>query len=188
MIKNFMFSKYPLTFTTSMAKFSRIWLLLGLIFIIDACSIKYSLTGASIDNDAKTVNVHFIENRAPLNNPTLSQRITEGLRQKIMSQTRLTQTNEANADYDFKGAITGYSFSSVAVTDVDKPANARLTVTVTITFAKRIGDKKGFSNQTFSRSEDFPATQTPSEAEPRLLEKIIPQLVDDIFNRAFANW
>lgn len=153
-----------------------------------ACSIKYSASGASIDPEAKTVNVRFIENRAPQNNPQLSQQLTEKLRQKILAQTRLTQTNDNNADYEFKGTISGYSISNAAVTDIDKPASARLTVTVNITFQKRIGDKKGFNNQSFSRSEDFNAALTINEAEPRILPNIITNLADDIFNRAFANW
>ena len=105
-----------------------------------------------------------------------------------MAQTRLAQTNDQNADYEFKGTITGYSISNAAVTDIDKPASARLTVTVNITFIKRIGDKKGFNNQSFSRSEDFNATLTINEAEPRILPNIVTNLADDIFNRAFANW
>ncbi len=153
-----------------------------------ACSIKYSANGASIDPKAKTVMVGYIENRAPQNNPQLSQQVTEKLRQKILGQTRLTQTNDANADYEFKGTITGYSISNAAVTNIDKPASARLTITVNITFIKRVGDKKGFSKQSFSRSADFDAGKTITEAEPRLLQEIVPNLVDDIFNRAFANW
>ncbi|WP_454487599.1 LptE family protein [Chitinophaga lutea] len=157
--------------------------------LITGCTVKYTASGASIHPDAKTVLVRFIENRAPQNNPQLSQQITEKLRQKILAQTKLTQTNENNADYEFKGTITGYSVTFAAVTDVDKPASSRLTITVNMTFISRIkGDKSGFVSQSFSRSADFPATQTIQEAEPRLLQEIVPNLVDDIFNRAFANW
>ena len=152
------------------------------------CSIKYSANGASIDPEAKTVLVRFIENRAPQNNPQLSQQVTEKLRTKILGQTRLTQTNDQSADYEFKGTITGYSISNAAVTNVDKPASARLTITLNITFIKRVGDKKGFTGQSFSRSSDFDASKTITEAEPRLLQEIVPNLVDDVFNRAFANW
>lgn len=161
---------------------------MSILLVLSGCSIKYSASGASVDQEAKTVNVRFIENRAPINNPTLSQKITEKLRQKIQAQTKLTQVNEENADYDFKGAVTGYSFSNAAVTNVDQAATSRLTVTINITFAKRVGDKKGYT-QSFSRSSDFPASQLPSAVENNLLDNtIIPQIVDDIFNRAYANW
>lgn len=171
-----------------MSKYFYLAACLGLWMALGACTVKYSANGASIDPEAKTVMVRFIENRAPQNNPQLSQQVTEKLRQKILAQTRLTQTNEQNADYEFKGTITGYSVSNAAVTDIDKPATARLTITLSITFINRIPGKKGFANQSFSRSADFNATQTLNDAESRLLAEIVPNLVDDVFNRAFANW
>jgi len=163
---------------------------IAMLAVLGGCSVKYSTTGASIDTEAKTVNVRFIENRAPINNPTLSQKLTMKLRDKITSQTRLTQVNETEprADYEFKATITGYSFSNAAVTNVDQAATSRLNVTVNVTFIKRVGDKKGFT-QSFSRSAEFSASQLPSSVENNLLEtNIIPGITDDIFNRAFANW
>lgn len=160
----------------------------ALILSLGGCSIKYSASGASIDQGAKTVNIRFIENRAPINNPTLSQRLTEKLRLKIQSQTKLTQVNEDNADYEFRSTVTGYSVSNAAVTNVDQAATSRLTVTVNVVFVKRVGDKKGWT-QPFSQSADFQANQVVSQVENRLLdETIIPQLTDAVFNRAFANW
>jgi hypothetical protein len=172
-----------------MTRFFQAILAVAAVVTMGGCSVKYSASGASIDQGAKTVNVRFIENRAPINNPTLSQRVTEKLRNKIQSQTKLTQVNEDGADYEFRGAVTGYSFSNAAVTNVDQAATSRLNVSVTVTFIKRIGDKKGYVNQVFTRPADFNANQLPSAVENKLLdETIIPQIVDDIFNRAFANW
>ncbi|MFY0254629.1 LPS assembly lipoprotein LptE [Chitinophaga sp. 30R24] len=168
----------------------KLFISITILAMLAGCSVKYSATGASIDQDAKTVNVRFIINKAPINNPTLSQRLTQRLRDKITSQTRLTQVNEnePRADYEFKATITGYSFSNAAVTNVDKAATSRLNVTVNVTFIKRVGDKKGFS-QSFTRSADFSASQLPSTVENNLLDNnIIPGITDDIFNRAFANW
>lgn len=162
--------------------------LLAVVLLIGGCKVNYSTTGASIDPEAKTVNVTFIENRAPLNNPLLSQKVTEALKTKITSQTRLTQVNEPNADYEFKGYISGYTFTNAAVVNTEQAATSRLTVTINITFVKRVGDKKGYQ-QSFSRSADFPASKLPSDVENSLLDQtIVPQMTDDIFNRAFANW
>lgn len=159
-----------------------------LLFSLGGCSIKYSASGASIDQGAKTVNIRFVENRAPINNPTLAQRVTERLRLKIQSQTKLAQVNDDNADYEFRSTITGYTVSNAAVTNVDQAATSRLTVTVNVVFIKRVGDKKGWT-QPFSQSADFAANQVVSAVENRLLdETILPQLTDAIFNRAFANW
>jgi hypothetical protein len=155
-------------------------------FLLSACGI-YSFSGASIDPGAKTVNVHFIENKAPYNNPTLSQKLTDGLKQKITSQAGLAQINSDEADYVFTGAITGYSTSTVAATNVEQAATARLTITVEINFKSKINAKNDFT-QSFSRSEDFDASKSLAEVQDQLVEDINKQLIDDIFNRAFVNW
>lgn len=157
-----------------------------IIMLLSACSI-YSFNGASIDPAAKTVNVHFIENKAPYNNPTLSQKLTQSLREKITSQTRLTQVNDDETDYTFTGDITGYAVSNAAVTNVEQTATSRLTITVKIDFKSKINPKNDFS-QSFSRSADFPASQSINEVQDKLVDDINKQLVDDIFNKAFVNW
>jgi hypothetical protein len=164
-----------------------IWLFLaGWIGLFSSCGV-YSFTGASIDPGAKTVNVHVIENKAPYNNPTLSQKLTNGLKDKITSQAGLAQVNSDEADYIFTGAITGYSTSTVAATNVEQAATARLTVTVTIDFKSKLNPKSDF-NQSFSRSADFDAHQALNAVQDNLVEEINKQLIDDIFNRAFVNW
>lgn len=160
--------------------------LAGLLGLLTSCGV-YSFTGASIDPGAKTVNVHVIENKAPYNNPTLSQKLTNGLKDKITSQAGLAQINSDGADYVFTGAITGYSTATVAATNVEQPATARLTVTVSIDFKSRLNPKSDFS-QSFSRSADFDANQALNAVQDRLVDDINKQLIDDIFNRAFVNW
>ncbi|SHL64070.1 Lipopolysaccharide-assembly [Chitinophaga jiangningensis] len=175
-----------------MRKIFPVLLIMGFAALFSGCSVKYSATGASIDANAKTVNVRFFENRAPLNNPTLGQRMTQKLRDKIQSQTKLVQVaeTEPRADYEFRATITGYSFTNAAVTNVDQSARSKLTVTVNVVFIKRVEgtDKKGWT-QSFSRSAEFSASQLASSVENTLLDnEIIPNITDDIFNRAFANW
>lgn len=157
-----------------------------LMTTLGGCGV-YSFSGASIDAGAKTVNVHFIENKAPYNNPTLSQKLTQGLRDKITSQGGLAQVNSDEADYVFTGAITGYSVSTVAATNVDQAATSRLTVTVNIDFKSKLSPKNNFT-QSFSRTADFGANRSLNDVQDQLVTDINKQLIDDIFNRAFVNW
>jgi hypothetical protein len=156
------------------------------LLLLASCGV-YSFTGASVDPGAKTVNVHYIDNEAPYNNPTLSQKLTDGLKQKITSQTGLAQVNSDQADYVFSGTITGYSVATVAATNVEQAATARLTITVKMEFKSHITPKNDFT-QSFSRSQDFPATKSLDAVQEGLVEEIDKQLIDDIFNRAFVNW
>lgn len=162
------------------------FLIAGSFILFSSCGV-YSFTGASLDPKAKTVNVNYIQNKAPYNNPTLSQQLTDGLKQKITSSTGLTQINADDADYVFTGDITGYSVSTVAATNVEQPATARLTITVNINFKSKITPKNNFT-QSFSRSEDFDASKSLDAVQGTLVDAIDKQLIDDIFNRAFVNW
>ncbi len=157
------------------------WLLLSI-----GCGI-YSFTGASVDAAATTVNVKKFLNEANYVNPTLADKMTEELKNKITSQTKLSQVNSDQVDYIFDCTITKYGTSTVAVQDVEKPASARLTIAVKVKFTSNIDPDDDFS-QTFSRSEDFSADKSLDQVQDGLVEDISKELVSDIFNKAFVNW
>ena len=80
--------------------------LLSFLISQSSCfTMKYSTTGASIPVEARTVSVQFFENRAPLVEATLSQRITDALKDYIQANSRLILVNGIG-DLDFEGEIT----------------------------------------------------------------------------------
>jgi hypothetical protein len=152
--------------------------------VINSCKI-YSFKDISIPPDIHTVKVLFIENRASYVNPQLSSQLTDKLRQKIVSQTRLKQTNGDNADWEIGGTITDYSFSTSGISNGQTSTN-RINIAVRIT----LNDQKKGETQEYniSRSFDFPSSQTLQQAESSKLPEIIKGLADDIFNQVFSNW
>lgn len=147
----------------------------------------YSFTGAAIDG--KTINVHFIENKAANVVPSLSPTFTQKLQQKISSQTSLSQVNSDNTDYDIQGYISDYSVSvaSIAGGNINTSSKNRLTITVNIQFINKNNEKNNFT-QSFSRFADFNPDQDLQSVESSLINNITDQLSDDIFNKAFVNW
>jgi hypothetical protein len=145
----------------------------------------YSFTGAAIEG--KTINVHFIENKARNIVPSLAATFTEKLRQRILSQTSLSQVNNDNTDYDIQGEITDYNVSVAAISGTDVSSKNRLTITVNIQFVNRKNEKNNFSTS-FNRFADFNADQNIQTVETALISTISDQLADDIFNKAFVNW
>ena len=77
------------------------------LFSNSSCGI-YKFNDASVPDSIKTVKVNFIENKATYINPQLSPRLTDKLRQKIVGQTKLTQTNNDNVDWEISGTVTQY--------------------------------------------------------------------------------
>jgi len=164
-------------------------LLLGIwIFIfgisMSSCHV-YSFTGAAIEG--KTINIHFIENNARNAVPTLSPAFTQKLRQRIISQTSLSQLNNDLTDYDIAGTITNYDISIAAVVGTETSSKNRLTITANIVFVNRKNEKLNFT-QSFSRFAEFNASQNIQSVESQIIGDISDQLVDDIFNKCFVNW
>ncbi len=154
------------------------------MFSTSSCGI-YKFNDASIPDSIKTVKVNFIENKATYINPQLSPRLTDKLRQKIVSQTKLSQTNNDNADWVIDGVITGYSFSTAGISNQQVATN-RLTVTVEVTLNDQRADTT--IKNSVSRNFDFSANKSIQQAEAELSDEMIRGLTDDIFNRIFSNW
>lgn len=148
------------------------------------CNI-YKFNDASVPIDVKTVKVNYIENKARYINPQLSPKLSDKLRQKIIGQTRLTQINGDNADWEISGYISDYSFSTSAISGQQVTTN-RLTVGVHIDLNDRKKDTT--LNYDISRSFEFSGSQSFQQAEASLSDEMIRTLTDEIFNKLFSNW
>ena len=165
---------------------TRIFLLvLFVMSLLSGCNV-YKFNQASIPPEIKTIYVRFIDNKARYNNPQLSPQLTDKLRQKIVSQTRLTQVNNDNADYDVSGYISQYDVTTSAISD-QKVSTNRLTVAVSLTLLDRKTGKEP-RNISASRSFDFSASLTLPQAEQQLNDEIVRNLADEIFNQLFSDW
>lgn len=150
---------------------------------ISGCGV-YRFSDASVPDSVKTVKVNFIENKASYINPQLSPRLTDKVRQKIVAQTRLTQTN-SNPDWEISGAVTQYSFITSAISG-QQSANNRLSVSIQLTLYDRKSDESRKID--VSRSFEFKGSLTLQAAEASLGDELIRTLADDIFNKVFSNW
>ncbi len=157
-----------------------------LILLTTGCKVKYSLNGATIPLEAKTVSVEYFENNTSLGSPAISQKFTEKLRDVVSTQTNLALMKQ-NGDLKFEGSIINYNVAPVAIQSNDQAANNRLTITVNVKYSNRFDVTKNFE-QNFTRFADYKANTTISSQEDVLLSEINRQLTEDIFNRAFNNW
>ena len=161
-------------------------LILTTLLLSNSCKINYTFTGASVSPDVKTYTVDFFPNNSSLFQPTVSQVFTEGLRDKVMSQSKLTLTN-SGGDLHFEGEITNYNSSPVSVQSAEMAAVNRLTISVKVKFTNSKDEKQNFE-QVFTQYEDYPATSSLSDVENDLILKIVAKLSEDIFNKALASW
>ena len=167
-----------------MIKFRNIYFLIFL-FLLNGCGV-YSFTGANISADTKTISIQYFPNNAPLRQPTLSQVLTQSLRDRFSSQTNLMQVS-SNGDLSLEGEITGYSVSPTAIQANQTAAQNRLTITVKVKFVNTKDDKQSFETG-FSRYVDYDSQKNLQAVEGDLIKTLSDQLVEDIFNKAVVNW
>ena len=164
------------------------WLLLFLcMWLFSYASCKYSFKDVSpIPEEVKTFRVNYLENKAPYVNPQLSPALTEKLKQKIIGNTRLRQTNDDNAHYDISGYLSDYSVTTSGITGNTAGSN-RLSVSFHLVFKNTLDDKKDFEAE-IPYTLDFEANQTLSQVESARNDEIVSNIVDAIFNKIFSNW
>ncbi|MCQ2144125.1 MAG: LPS assembly lipoprotein LptE [Bacteroidales bacterium] len=155
--------------------------------IVRSCSfVRYSFTGTSIQADVKTVTINYFEYKALRVNPSLSNDITEAMKDKFKKLTKLEEV-EIDGDLELSGEITSYDVKASSVTSNEVAAQNRLTVTAKVTFMNRKYPEDDFE-KSFSAYADFDATNSLDAVESTLCEEIIDKLVEDIFNASVANW
>jgi hypothetical protein len=149
-------------------------------------SINYSFSGVNISPDIQTVTVQYFPNRAPVVQAQLSQLFTDALIDKIQSNTSL-ELVPAGGDIVFSGEIRNYETKPTAITQAETAARNRLTISIRVVYTNIIDPEAGFESS-FSRYEDYDSGQNLADVEEELIELIIENILEDIFNKAFVNW
>lgn len=162
---------------------------LSVVLLSSSCGYKvtYNLSGGSIPPEAKTFSVAYFPNNAPMVAPTLSNVLTEALRDKFSRQTRLEQVEEGG-DFAFEGEITNYTSNTSSVSSGDYALQNRLTITVKVNFQNAVDQTLSFNNKTFSQYADYDASQLLIDVQDQLIEEIVQALVNDIYMAAAGNW
>lgn len=157
----------------------------GLAGYLSSCGI-YSFSGTSIQPDVKSITIPYVEYTALRVNPSLSNDLTEALKEKYRKLTRLEEV-DVDGDLELVCTVTGYDVKATAVTANEMASQNRLTVTVKVEFSNKKYPEDDVSNN-FSAYEDFDATLSLDAVEAGLCETIVEKLVEDIFNATVAQW
>ena len=171
------------------SKISSIRLLATCLLLLATCcfaTCKYGFKDVSLPTEVKTFRVNYFENKADYKNPQLSPQLTEKLKQKIISTTRLQQTNSDEAHYDISGYVSAYYTSTTGISANNTSLN-RLTATFHLIFKNTLDEKKNFEGDV-TYSIDFDANLSLSQIEQTKGDEISKNLTDAIFNKIFSNW
>ena len=161
--------------------------LLILILFTTSCSVKYSLTGASISSVTKTFQVNYFQNNAPLIEPGIERDFTNKLIDLLINQTSL-ELVKSNGDLTYEGEIVEYRISPTTATANNTAAQNRLTVGVNIRFYDKNDSEADFEKR-FSFYYDYPGNvQLIGGQRDTALDEIFERITQDVFNASLAKW
>lgn len=163
------------------------WLLFGMTFVIIAgCKVSFSFNPGKLPPDLESISIEQFENNAPIIIPTLSQDLSESVRDKFLSRSSFDLV-ERNGDINIFGEIIKYDIAPINIQGGDQAAENRLTITVKVRMECEKYPELNWE-KSLSNFENFPTSQNISDVEEGLIEAINERLATDIFNEAFQNW
>lgn len=151
-----------------------------------ACSISYSFTGTNINYDViKTLQIDKIANRAPYGWAPMEAMFNNKLQDKYANSTRLRLVKR-NGDLQVAGEITGYDQFNKAVSADGYSSQVQLKLTVNIRFRNNKMNQQW--EKQFSATTQYDARQSLATVQEGLVNEMIDDIVDQIFNATVADW
>jgi hypothetical protein len=161
---------------------------LSLCFItlsFNSCSV-YNFTGTG-KIDAKTFQVNYFQNNAPLIEPGIERTFTQKLQNLIQNQTNLNLVS-SGGDPTYEGEIVDYNISPTTATADQRAAESRLSITVNVRFSNKNKESDSFEKK-FNFFYNYPGTeQLVGSKLSEALDEIFDRITQDIFNESLAKW
>jgi hypothetical protein len=157
--------------------------ILFISFLMGGC---YSFSGISISPEVKTYYVSLFQDNTDESLPNLAQNMSEALKEKIRTESRLVFI-DIDPDVEFKGTIVDYRISSEAPRPGEISALNRLTIVLSVEYLNNKTEGKGWTRN-FQFFYDFSSDTDFSSIQDIGIRTITNQIMEDIFNAAFADW
>lgn len=161
-------------------------LLAATLWLVVSCSISYSFTGTNINYDVtKTIQIDKIANRAPYGWAPMEAMINNKMQDKYANGTRLRMVKR-NGDLQLAGEIVSYDQFNKAVSADGYSSQVQLKLSVNIRF-KNTKSNVQWEKQ-FSATTQYDATQSLSAVQETLVDQMLEDIIDQIFNATVADW
>ena len=159
------------------------------VVLMTACSVSYKFNGSSIDyTKVKTIAFETFPNRsAGFVWGPMESMFNTALQDIYLQQTRLQQVKR-DGDLQISGEITNYDAYNKGVGADGYSTMAELRMTVRVNFVNRVNPQENFESKQFSSSREYDASQQLASVQDVLVNQMIKDIVDQIFNATVANW
>ncbi len=158
-----------------------------LSLILSSCSISFSLNGSSINYDlVKTISIEKFPIRCAYVWSPMEGMFYSSLSDEYANKTKL-QVLQRNGDLQLSGEITEYSQLNKSISSDGYSAQTQLKMTVNVRFVNNSNHEEDFEKQ-FSATAEYDSSQQLTAVQEELVQQMIDDIVDQIFNATVANW
>ena len=161
--------------------------LLASAFLMSGCTISYKLNQSSIDyNTTKTITIETFANRAAYQWAPMAPMFNTSLSDKYNSQTKLRQVKR-DGDLALSGEITSYDQTNKSIAADGYSSMVQLKMTVKVKFVNNKKHEDDF-DRSFSASREYDSSQQLTAVQEELVQQMIDDIVDQVFNATVAKW
>lgn len=162
--------------------------LAGIVCLVNSCKISMGLAPiSSIDySKVKTISIAEFPNRAEFVYAPMTTEFNQKLKDMFIQQTRLQLVN-SNGDLEIDGEITGYNQYNESVAADGYSSKVKLTMTVNVRYVNNTNHEEDFEQQ-FSAFQTYDSTLLLTDVQDELINKMIKDITEQIFNSTVANW
>ena len=162
-------------------------LVLASVCIMSGCTVTYRLNGASIDyNTIKTITVETFSNRAAYQWAPMAPMLNTSISDIYNRQTKLRQVKR-DGDLVLSGEITAYDQTNKSVAADGYSSMVQLKMTVKVKFTNNKNHDDDF-DRSFSANREYDSSQQLASVQEELVQQMIDDIVDQVFNATVANW
>lgn len=160
---------------------------LASVMLMQGCTVSYKLNGASIDyNTIKTITLETFSNRAAYQWAPMAPMFNNTLSDRYNSQTKLRQVKR-DGDLVISGEIVSYDQTNKSISADGYSSMVQLKMTVKVKFTNNKQHNDDF-DKTFSANREYDSSQQLSAVQEELVQQMIDDIVDQVFNATVANW
>ena len=155
--------------------------------VLFSCSVSYKFNGSSIDyTKTKTIQIVDFPNRSSYVWGPMAPMFNNKLKDMYANHTRLEQVKR-NGDLKIEGEITQYQQRNKSVSSEGYSAQTELSITVNVRFVNNTNHNEDFEKQ-FTATASYDTTRSLNSVQEELVEQMIKDLTEQIFNATVANW
>ena len=157
------------------------------LVVLTACQISYSFNGSNIDySKVRTVSIDKFPIRCAYVWAPMESMFYNSLSDEYANKTKL-QVLKRNGDLQLAGEITEYAQLNKAISSDGYAAQTQLKMTVNVRFVNNTKHSDDFE-KSFTATAEYDSSQQLNAVQEELVQQMIDDLVDQIFNATVANW